>query len=140
MTPHVTLGNSGRSFRLRVEDPRTGEKFWITAYLRNGQLVFQRLGPHLFEDGMTPARGNWVATFGEVAWEAYDEKMVGLMPPAAVRIASLKGRGANAPRKRQKSLSRQRRAARRTRYRELVGEKIAREIEFALRNSGVPRA
>lgn len=133
MQPRIVLKT--RSASIEVTDPVSGVTFWLTAYLRGGKFVLQRLGPQLFPGKETPARLVAMARFGEAAMAAYREKMVGRLPPAALRVAALRG-----TREGMKKSESARRGAPRPRvsnqefYRNLVGVEKVEQVENYLRS------
>ncbi len=75
-----------QSLRLDVIDPQTHETVPLIAYLRGDRVIFQRLGSHLFREGLTPARRAAMDRFGDVARTAFGQRFTGALPPAAERV------------------------------------------------------
>jgi hypothetical protein len=74
------------SFTLPVSDPDTGERFYVTAYMRSGRLIIQRLGRHLFEPGVSESRAAVLEKFRAVAGSARGARRTGALPPAAQAV------------------------------------------------------
>lgn len=74
------------AFTRQVQDPQTGDLYWVTTYLRNGKPVTQRLPSHLFREGFTPKRLEALAAFSEAASRTYGSKQTTTLPPAAEAV------------------------------------------------------
>ena len=128
-----------KSIRFEVTDPRSAETFWITVYLRGGKLVLQRLGPQLFLDGKTPGQLDQMVRFGLTAYEAFDEKMTGKLPPAAARVAALREPVTNRPdQTSQRATKKRPPRSNQPYYRSLIGEETISMAETLLRQLRVP--
>ncbi len=119
-----------QSLRLDVTDPQTHETVPLIAYLRGDRVIFQRLGSHLFREGLTPARRAAMERFGAVARTAFGQRFTGALPPAAERVrAGFTGSRSPAPHPARRTIRQDNQAY----YRALVGERKLQEIEELLR-------